>query len=305
MALSIHRIWYLFKMQWVENRKLYLLGLLAMIGILAMFYFTGSASENSQSAFFVIGIFIASSIFTSTILSRFAEKNKALSALMLPASSAEKIIIAIIYSMIIFPVVFIALIYPVMIAAHYFHSEIQGDLAPLWNYRAEENTGIVVVMYFILQAFVLFCSTLFRRFTFIKTTVLCCIIIFGIVMLSQQIQDRQYKDHLQPEKLPKGFVPKPPTYSVESTTITTKTAKGSKTVTTAPKKIMLPARNFDNVGGSPFMEVTVYSNNVIGFNKWKVVLPFWQQVWFTLLIYLTAPFFWLLTWLKLKEKTLV
>lgn len=305
MALSIHRIWYLFKMQWVENRKLYTLGLLAMVGIIAAFFFTGSESENAQSGFFEIGLLLSSAIFTSTILSRFAEKNKSLSALMLPASAAEKTIIAIIYSMIIFPLVYIVLIYPVMIAAHYFHSEIQGDLAPLWDYRTEENIGVMLMVYFMLQAFVLFCSAAFRRFVFVKTAVLVCIITFSIVMLSEQIQEYQYKDHLQPKVLPKGFVPNPPTYATEATTTTTTTAKGPVTVTSAPKRVIVPTRNFQSIGGGPFMEVGVYSNNVIGFNHWDVVLPLWQQVWFTLLFYLTIPFFWMLTWLKLKEKTLM
>jgi hypothetical protein len=150
MTLSIKRIGYLFKMQWVENRKLYTLGLLAMVGIIGLLFFGGSESANAQSEYFFISLILSSSIFTSSILSRFSEKNKALSALMLPASAAEKTIVAVIYSTVIFPVVYVVLVYQVMIAAHYYHTEIKGDLAPMWELGNDSAEGMIIVLYFLL-----------------------------------------------------------------------------------------------------------------------------------------------------------
>jgi hypothetical protein len=312
MQLSIHRIWYLFKMQWVENRKLYLLGLLAMVGIIAIFFFTGSESENAQSAFFEIGLLLSSAIFTSTILSRFSDKNKAVSSLMLPVSALEKTTVAIIYSMVLFPLVYIVLIYPVVVSAHYFHTEVQGDLAPLWDYRTEEKPQALIMIYFILQAFTLFCSAIFRRFTFVKTAVLVCAVVFGTVLLNQKIQDQLYKNQLQPQVLPKGFVPNPPNYATEISTKIIYPPKGSKdkpqTVTSAPKKILMPTKNFHVAGGSAFMGVQFYAityAEVHNPHVWTAVLPAWQQAVFSLLFYMVVPFFLLLTCLRLKEKTLI
>ncbi len=311
MNLSIHRIWYLFKMQWVENRKMYTFGLLAMLGILAMFFFGGSESENSQAAFFMIGIFLSSSVFTSTILSRFSEKTKGMHALMLPASASEKIIVAVIYSVIIFPLVYLALVYPLMVAAHYYHSEIKGEIAPLWNMHAEVGFDLYVKAYFILQSFVLFCSIMFRRFTFVKTAVLVSVILLEVFLLNEKLHVDMYQHHLQPTVLPKGFIPDPPSYGTETETKVIYPPKGSKqppkTITSAPKKVLLPTHNFSTPYGGPFMPAQ-FSRTRVGLENlrvWEVVLPAWQQCLFTMLFYLVIPFFWLLAWLRLKEKTLV
>jgi hypothetical protein len=312
MNLSIHRIWYLFKIQWVENRKLYTLGLLAMVCIIALLFFGGGESANSQSEYFFIGLILSSSMFSSSILSRFSEKNKALSALMLPASAAEKTIVAIIYSTVIFPVVYFILIYPVMMAAHYYHIEIKGDLAPMWSMGNAQGEGITIVLYFIMQPFVLFCSAMFRRFTFVKTAVLLCMLILGTVLLNDKMYEQLYKRRLQPKVLPQGFIRNPPDYIIETETRVIAPPKGSKEapkkITSAPKKVLVPADNFDSAAGDPFTEGLFYSRNKDGIHNarvWKAELPTRQQSSFNLLFILIVPFFWLLTWLKLKEKTLV
>ncbi|MBW4891709.1 hypothetical protein KXQ82_18435 [Mucilaginibacter sp. HMF5004] len=311
--MSINRIWYLFKMQWVENRKLYVLGLLAMMGIEGLFYFTSSSSPNNQEMFFTIGLLLSSSIFTSTILSRFTDKRTALSALMLPASAFEKILVAIIYSLVIFPVVYTLLTYPVMFAAYYYHTEIKGDLAPLWNLSPSEGKILIVLMlYFMLQAFVMFCSTLFRRLAFVKTAVLVCAVLFGTVALNDKLQEQLYKNHLQPNVLPKGFIPNPPDYATQTNTKTIYPPKGSTqqpvTITSAPKKVLLPPNNFNVTGSGIFMPVQFYARNTEHINNplvWQAVLPAWQQFIFALLFFMMVPFFWLLTWVKLREKTLI
>ncbi|RYZ95177.1 MAG: hypothetical protein EOP47_26335 [Sphingobacteriaceae bacterium] len=102
MQFSLKRIWLLTGKQWTENRNLYLFGLLALIGvILCVSVFTlstpyGFNHENQQVTFF-IGMLLSGGIFTTRILSQFTERSKAIAALTLPASTLEKLTVAILY----------------------------------------------------------------------------------------------------------------------------------------------------------------------------------------------------------------
>jgi hypothetical protein len=308
MAFSLTRTWYLFKLQWIENRKLYTLGILALIGIMVAVFVTSSGSPSAQSMIFEFGMFISSSIFTSSILSQFSDKIKSVNALMLPASALEKTVVALIYSMLLFPVLYIVFIYPAMLLGHYYHADINGDLDPLYDYGDNQHIPLEIALFFVLQAFVLFCSVMFRRYTYIKTVVLVCTIIFCLFSIDEQISDGLFKG-IDPKILPKDYIPVWDTVTV-STTTTTEAPKGSKLPPNityiAPHKEVWHTRQFNLAGGDPYGDISFMTyREGPSPDRWCAKLPANQQLIFIMLLILIPPFFWLLTWLRLREKTLI
>jgi len=277
MEFSIKRVWLLAKKQWVENRKLYLLGALALIGIMsALILFNvanGGISEETQKVCLFGGILIAGSIFTSTILSQFSNKINGIEALMLPASTLEKVVVALVYSLLLFPLVYVLLIYPLLIFAHFLDATIVGNLTNLYQFSfTGEEKGLVVVFIF-LQSFFLLFSVVFRRYIFLKAVILACGLSFCLVFLNNFFGKKLVQD-VQPERV--GYL------------------KGIQGV---EKDDTFYFRGVDLIGPMNFGS----SKNQRSF---KVTLPDWQANLFQVIKYCLIPFFWLIIWFRLREMEL-
>jgi len=307
MAFSLTRFLYLFKLQWAENKKSYLYGLLALVGIMAAVLFNVS-ERNVQGGVFFAGLFSSAFIFTSSLLSRFANKTQAISALMLPVSALEKTAVAVIYSMIIFPLLYVVLIYPLVLLAYYYHWIVKGDLCLLYSYNTLNNTGVLVLLFFISQAFTLYCSVVFSRFIMVKTAVLACLIYFGVFLLNQEVSTLLFKD-VNPTVLPKGYTSRPP----ETVTISNFKHIGASNnpirsahdslLNTGTKTVAIP--QFEIGPSTPYgTQYFLSANRKRNTLRWTVEQTVTVQHCFFAFHFMLIPLFCWLTFLRLKEKFL-
>ena len=132
MQFSFTRFNHLFIKQYKENKKAYLLGLVAipvLIGVISLILaYSGELSENNQNSVLAFGLIIIGGIFCSTLLSDYAPKPRAIRSLILPTTNLEKLLVAVIYGLIIFPIVYLLTVYPVILLVNYIDFEIFGNL---------------------------------------------------------------------------------------------------------------------------------------------------------------------------------
>jgi len=306
MALSLTRLWYLFKLQWAENRKLYLYSLLALVGAMAVVLFSVTERETAQGGIFIGGLFLSDFIFTSSLLNRFSDKPRSICALMLPVSALEKTVVATVYSMVVFPVLYVALIYPVVLLVYYYHWVINGDLCLL--YRAQQDIGILVLLFFISQAFTLFCSVMFNRFSLVKTVALACLVVLGTIFINAETRALLFNG-VDPAVLPAGYEPNPPN---KETINNLKRIDGGKSGSLPAHDSLLNthkttgfSRQLNRNTEDPYSSIHFFSSNV-GQNStyWTVEQPAAIQYCFFGLHIMVIPILWWLTFLRLKEKFL-
>jgi hypothetical protein len=75
--------------------------------------------------------------------------------------------------------------------------KVQGNLNELFGFNYEVIWAFVIVCYLALN-FTLLCSILFRRYTFVKTAILACMLFFGFIYLNQKMAHTMIGDN-QPE----------------------------------------------------------------------------------------------------------
>lgn len=201
MEISVQRLWLLLKKRWVDHQKMYWLGMLAIMGIMAILFlvFTSPFFNKSgleyriQELFFFLGLVFSGGIFSATLLSQFAEKSTGIQTLMLPASGLEKIIVAILYSNVLFPLVYVAFIYPVLLLAHFVDVQVQGNINILYDFQSQ-NIWSLITMFLLTQNFVLLCSVIFKRYVIIKTAIVGSMLFFGFYYMNDKLAATLVKD---------------------------------------------------------------------------------------------------------------
>jgi hypothetical protein len=303
MQFSIYRVWLLSKKQWAENRQLYLLGLLATAGIMGAVFLVNAAQRdgltyNMQRDVLFGGAAVAGAIFTTTILSKFNNKVKGIQALTLPASALEKLVTAIIYAAIVSPLAYLLVTYPVLVLIHYIDTEIIGHTSVLYDFNLIGGFYAMVVVFLLLQAMVLLCSVMFKRYTILKTIVLVFAIFFGMVTINPIIAGRMLDmKTIRHSKINMRQI----LYNEAGNRIKDTTDMVSIT---------------DPVLQSPpaYDDATMYFKDDsyrIHFNLPKphrvtmaLAISDGSKLIFNLLAILAIPFLWLITWLRLKETQL-
>lgn len=299
MQFSLHRVWLLCRKQWTENQQLYLLGTLALAGIMAAVIIYNltvnrGLDRETQQIIFFIGAIPAGTIFASTILSQFSDKVKGIQALTLPASTFEKLLTALIYSLVIFPLVYTLLVYPLLAIGHYIDIRFIGRVNISFNRGSFNEAYLFAIIFAMLQTAALLGSVLFKRFVYIKSVILVIVILFSIQAINPFIKDRMFK--MDENKAVKASVEE--TYFGDDQKLIGKT---NSVLTIYPRSIYASPYNdirFTSEQGAhkSFMGHNYTNITVSIHNRYNVV--------FTILFYLTCPFLWIITWLKLKEKQL-
>jgi hypothetical protein len=116
-TFDFNRFSLLVKRQWVENKKLFLMGCFALIGFGVVLYSLtsnwdrGDISNAVQVLFFIGGLFIGGTYFTNYIFKDFSDKNSSTNFLMIPSSHLEKLLSGCFYSFIVFPALFLAVFF--------------------------------------------------------------------------------------------------------------------------------------------------------------------------------------------------
>lgn len=298
MEFSTHRIWLLVRKQWAENQQLYILGMLALAGIIAALIIYNIStlegfSKRSQESLFFLSMIVAGSIFATTILSQFNTKHAGIQALMLPASTFEKFVVAAIYSIIVFPVCFIVIVYPLITIGHYIDHELVGSNNILYtvNWDLEESTLIFVFL--MLQSVALFCSVLFKRYVFIKSAILVIVVFFGVIISNPFIARNIVTiDMGKPviANITETF------YDVNHNIVGHKVVK-EPTWTRIRSAIPYSGMEINNW----FVKQKYNGVNYISYGM--EVRNKYNAVFYALLV-ISIPFLWLITWFRLKEKEL-
>jgi hypothetical protein len=303
MQFSIHRIWLLTRKQWAENQQLYILGLLAVAGIMAALIvfniFTARGLDAStQQLILYLGATASGAVFASTILSQFNEKIKGIQALTLPASALEKFFVALIYSAIIFPIAYFVIVYPLIVFGHYIDIQIKRGnsdyyLNQLYSLSGDHNTFELFVTYFIMQTIALLGSVLFRRYVFIKSLVLVIAIFFGLRIVNSIVAKSLINTDVN-----SGFEANiQEIYFNETGNIIHKSlAKDHFT------KPFFNAEPYADLMLGYGGQKRYFNNAVYSGDQTKIHHPY--NMVFEILLFLGVPFLWLITWFKLKEKQL-
>lgn len=183
---------------WGENRKRYLLAILAIGGLLAAWYgFILTMDKRNplgtgyQFSAYYCGLYFTGCLYASTIFSELSHKPQGINYLSVPASHLEKLCCAIFYCVILFFIVFTLIFYLVDIPMVQLANRIILQDHPAWLGPSkgigpvrvlnifsdpglpvpDRDYNLFLLGYFAIQAAFILGSVYFTRYSFIKTTV--------------------------------------------------------------------------------------------------------------------------------------
>jgi hypothetical protein len=207
MQFSFIRFNHLFIKQWKENKKAYLLGLIAipvLLGVVSLITaYSSEFSKNNQNMILVVGSLIIGGIFCSTLLGDYAPKPRAIRSLILPTTNLERLLVAIVYGLIIFPIAYLLLVYPVILLVNYIDFEIFGNLYLTATYTFKNFVEFIFATTSILS-FVLLCSLFYRKFIFVKASLSFVCLFFLLVVFNSLITNLTFGNS-QPNQYSKEF----------------------------------------------------------------------------------------------------
>jgi hypothetical protein len=203
-VFNINR-WLLFTSKhWNENKKKYLLSLVAIAALLTIWFFIvllvepGSAPYPypMQSTTYFIGLFVIGLLYASLMFADLADSPKGIHFLLIPASAFEKLLTTFLFSTILFFICYTLIFYGVDVvmikiansleynynAAQPYEQKVVnvfGDQLPDHDF---ETFSLFFLLYAALQAAFLLGSVYFERYSFIKTAI-CLLVVFLFFML--------------------------------------------------------------------------------------------------------------------------
>lgn len=171
---NFRRFGRLFVKHTVEHYRTYLMatgilaGFLVLTGSFLFFLIPDLPDINFQMACYVIVMFVAGGLFTSSIFSDYGDKSRAIPALALPATSLEKFLVAWLWSFPIFLLVYTGVFYLAVWGLSSIRlSGSKQDFA-IFSF-AEPPVGVMLVMFTEVHALALFGAIFFRKPQFIRT----------------------------------------------------------------------------------------------------------------------------------------
>ncbi len=184
----------LFSKHIVENYKTYLMSAGVLAGILFVglglnaYASNGYLNLNIQVGFFVAGMLLAGSIFTSLIFADLGNKKEAIPALTLPASTFEKYLVNWLITLPIFILVFTGIFYLVAVIVVSFSSSSADRENQLLNIFSEDQKAYYAfIIYLILHAVIFFGAIYFEKLHFIKTAFAFFIGVFLLGLINRPI----------------------------------------------------------------------------------------------------------------------
>ena len=196
-------------LHWVENRKRYGLGLLAIAGLLiAWFGFLLTVDKFSaldlgyQFATYFVGLYFIGCLLAGTIFSELGDKRQGIGYLSIPASHLEKLLCAFLFSIVLFFIAFTLVFYIVDIPFVHAANNLRGErnrisadlssvpyLTPVYNIfnatgapMPEQEDHLFLTSFFAFQSVYMLGSVYFTRSAFIKTTV--AVLLFMLVYVA-------------------------------------------------------------------------------------------------------------------------
>jgi hypothetical protein len=256
---------------WNENKKRYLMSLGAVGGLLVLWYSFVIIVDKShplkidmQVIAYYVGLFLTGCLFASIQFSELSDGPKGISYLLLPASMLEKLLSAILFSVVLYFICYTAVYYIIdfimvklsnsITAAQYEETHRVGfHPQEIANIFVSRDTPVnlyfyLLIIYFSVQSIFLLGSVYFSKHSYIKTLVWGLIVFLILVIWEHNIVE--------------SFMPH----------------------------------------GSFFKPFTVYRITENG-KDLMVHLPEWiSTILVFLMTYALPPLLWVVTYLRLKEK---
>jgi hypothetical protein len=267
---SFKRFTLLVLKHWADNKKRYGLSVLAFIGLLiTWFVFTMLTGFDDkpmgkavQHITFFLSLFAVGTFYASQYFNDLGSRAKGINFLLVPASTFEKLLCGLLYTVILFFVVFTAAFYLVdtlMVAiANTFNTagEPAGKVSVINVFKViilrfnEDSTVNFLLFFFSVQSAFLLGSVYFEKYSFIKTIISG--FVAGFILFCMMYF---FYEHLLPNgEFHRGFL-------------------------------------------------TSYRVHVDGVNDRLIHVPGWiGEIFRFLIMYAVAPFLWIVTYYRLKEK---
>lgn len=184
---SFNRLLQLVGKQWVENRRLYIISVLALTGILGICFvlwiiFEGSRHEESTTYIFgITGLFITGTVYASTTYNMLNAKDTGIYWISFPASHLEKFLVTLFFNLIVFVVVYALIFFGLkFISEAYIQYAIDHKIDSVTYNQVQwsQNKGFAKTVVFLANAFFpiqaafLLGAVSFKRFSFIITVVI-------------------------------------------------------------------------------------------------------------------------------------
>ena len=208
-TFSFQRFLLLVSKTWSENRKRYLLSIMAYISLVFVWFAfimltdeSNPLAEGLQEVTFFFSLFLVGPFFASQIFSDLGSKTKGTSYLMVPASTLEKLLCSLLYAIVLFFIVIVLAFYIVdfiaVLIANTFHpsysSATAGDGEPFRahminvfksrNFPSNASLSYYfIVVFAALQSAALLGSVYFEKFSYIKTVISLTLVwlVFGFL----------------------------------------------------------------------------------------------------------------------------
>ena len=201
-SFDINRWWLLVGKHWAENKKKYTLSLIAITGLLLLWFTIIVLSNNhrileeTQMGTYYTGLFLVGCLYGSMLFADLGSKTRGLNYLVVPASHFEKLLCSLFYAVVIFFTCYTAIFYVLdflMLKAgnalaynHWLKDHTAGSVfvpTEIMNVfylkgRQDEPNALIYILllYFVLQAVFIFGSVYFSKFSFIKTVIVSLLI---------------------------------------------------------------------------------------------------------------------------------
>lgn len=198
---SFERFSLLVKKHWVENKKRYSLSILAYTGLLIPWFLSGIIMHEEdimdhdvQQLTFFFSLFVVGTFYASQYFSDLGSRAKGSNFILVPASTFEKFLCSLLYTVLLFLIVFTAAFYLadvlMVTLANAFSTTNDPNLkATVLNVfkvkliQFNPEVAINLVLFFIsIQSLFLLGSVYFKKYSFIKTIITGFVIV--IVLFS-------------------------------------------------------------------------------------------------------------------------
>jgi hypothetical protein len=212
---NFNRFSLLVSKHWADNKKRYLLSMVAFAGLLtAWFVFTilvdsrYPMGQGIQMITYFFSLFVVGSFYASQYFRDLGSRSRGINFLLVPASAFEKILCSLLYTVILFFVVFTALFYLVdilmvsitksFVVIDYPRDE-KGVLNVFESARLPfdgKSTINILLIFFAIQSIFLLGSVYFAKYSFIKTIisgfVVFLIVFFFLYFIYEMMPDGGY-----------------------------------------------------------------------------------------------------------------
>ncbi len=190
-VFSLNRFLLLARGHFRKNLKAYIVSSVVFAGVtLGLFYFIMSSkrmsmmSAGDQFAVYIMVIFGGLFIFSASVFQPFQDRREGMFQLMLPASQLEKFLLAWTTSIIGYTVCAHGIFFLVRYGVLQYAAVTGYQVADFFdNSRFEHFNGgaslVMVIVYFLVHAFALVGSLMFRKLSVLKTALSLLLVVVG------------------------------------------------------------------------------------------------------------------------------